>query len=104
MKHSAVKTLGAAALGAAVAAVGAGAAHAAPTVPSAAQALGQVSKAVPAASVDKALPAAGTTISQTRSAAAKGAAAARQPMGQGPTAPVGRLLGGLPLLKSLPLR
>ncbi|MEU6553923.1 ATP-binding protein [Streptomyces sp. NPDC046915] len=107
MKQSAAKTLGVAAVGVAIAAVGAGTANAAPSVPNTAQALDQVSKTVPAETVDKALPGTGSTIAQTRPAAVAGAAAAQpaaeQAMRQGPTSPVGKLLGGLPLLKGLPL-
>lgn len=91
MKQSAVKTLGAAALGAAFAAVGAGAADAAPAVPDTSQTLGTVTRA---------LPGAGHTLAQGQSTVGAGMAAARpavaNPAGQ-PGAPVGGLLGGLPL-------
>ncbi|MGW7254196.1 ATP-binding protein [Streptomyces sp. NPDC054834] len=106
MKQSAAKSLGAAVVGVAIAAVGAGTANAAPSLPNTAQALDQVSKTVPTESVSKALPGAGSTIAQARPAAVPGAAAqpaGKRAMKQGPTSPVGQLLGGLPLLKGLPL-
>ncbi|WP_416977026.1 ATP-binding protein [Streptomyces sp. T028] len=109
MKQSAAKTLGVAALGAAIAAVGAGAANAAPAVPDAPQALDTVSGSLPlenAKNVTKALPAAGKVLeqaqpSQAQPALAAGLAAvqpaAEQALAHGPTKPVAGLLGGLPV-------
>ncbi|WP_030746900.1 hypothetical protein [Streptomyces sp. NRRL S-31] len=101
MKQSAAKSLGVAALGAAIAAVGAGAANAAPAVPDAAQALDTVTRTLPAENVGKALPGATEALAQGQGAAATGLAAARPAVGkvlaEGPTAPTAALLGGLPL-------
>ncbi|KUO11932.1 ATP-binding protein [Streptomyces sp. DSM 15324] len=109
MKQSAAKTLGVAALGAAIAAVGAGAAHAAPAVPDASQALETVTGSLPlenVTNVTKALPGAGKALeqaqlSQAQPALAAGLAAvqpaAEQALSHGPTKPVAGLLGGLPV-------
>ncbi|MER6024773.1 ATP-binding protein [Streptomyces sp. NPDC001851] len=112
MKHSAVRTLGVAALGAAFAAVGAGAAHAAPAVPDTAPALDGVTRTLPAGNVGTAQP--GTADALTRGQDALGAGvAAAQPavesaLRQGATAPVHSRLGGLPVqdlpTHSLPTR
>ncbi|MDX3387293.1 ATP-binding protein [Streptomyces niveiscabiei] len=96
MKQSAAKTLGVAALGAAIAAVGAGAASAAPALPDV-QALGGVTNA---------LPGAGEVVSQAQPAIATSAAAvapiAQRALADGPTKPVAGLLGGLPVGQGLP--
>ena len=101
MKQSAAKTLGVAALGAAFAAAGAGAANAAPAVPDATQALGGVTKTLPAENVSKALPGAGESLDQGRTALGSGLTAAqpaaRQAVADSPAKPVSRLLGGLPV-------
>ncbi|MFD4597200.1 ATP-binding protein [Streptomyces sp. NPDC058464] len=101
MKQSAAKTLGVAALGAAFAAVGAGAANAAPAVPDAPQALGTVTKTLPAENVAKALPVAGGALAQGQTALGAGLTAVQpavqQALADGPTKPVAGLLGGLPL-------
>ncbi|MEU0049788.1 ATP-binding protein [Streptomyces sp. NPDC006184] len=115
MKQSAAKTLGVAALGAAVAAVGAGAANAAPVTPDAGQTLNTVTKALPPEQVVDALPDSGAMkvlkpVAKRGVAAAlpvvgKGLAAAQpvaeSTLSKGPAGPVGGLLGGLPL-KGLP--
>ncbi|MGW7525496.1 ATP-binding protein [Streptomyces sp. NPDC054783] len=102
MKHSAVRTLGVAALGATFAAVGAGAANAAaPAVPDATPALGTVSRTLPAGDAGIAQP--GTTDALTRGQDALGAgmAAARPTVENalqgGATGPVHSRLGGLPV-------
>ncbi|MFF9086822.1 ATP-binding protein [Streptomyces sp. NPDC014991] len=115
MKQSAAKTLGVAALGAAVAAVGAGAANAAPAAPAAGQSLSTVTKALPPERVVEALPDSGAmkllkpvaerNVAAAAPAVGKGVAAA-QPVAEGvlakgPAGPAGGLLGGLPL-KGLP--
>ncbi|WP_406455430.1 ATP-binding protein [Streptomyces sp. NBC_01622] len=104
MKQSAAKTLGVAALGAAFAAVGAGAASAAPAVPDTTQVLGAVTHTLPAENVTKALPGAGEALSQAQPALAGGLSAvqpaAEKVLSDGPTAPVARLLGGLPLSRT----
>ncbi|WP_330338166.1 ATP-binding protein [Streptomyces sp. NBC_00557] len=104
MKQSAAKTLGVAALGAAFAAVGAGAANAAPAVPDAGQAtqaLGGVARTLPAENVSRAVPGATEALTQGQGAVGSGLAAAqpavKNVLAKGPTAPVARLLGGLPL-------
>ncbi|MCF1507233.1 ATP-binding protein [Streptomyces glomeratus] len=97
MKQSAAKTLGVAALGAAFAAVGAGVASAAPAVPDVAGP-DTATQALPLGNVAGALPGAGEALGQgQRALGAVGKAAA-----DGPAAPVGGLLGGLPV-KTLPL-
>ncbi|MEU3857902.1 ATP-binding protein [Streptomyces sp. NPDC028722] len=115
MKQSAAKTLGVAALGAAVAAVGAGAANAAPATPAAGQTLATVTKALPSGQIVEALPDSGAMkllkplaergVTAAVPAAGKGVAAA-QPVAESvlaksPTGPVNGLLGGMPL-KGLP--
>ncbi|MFH9659412.1 ATP-binding protein [Streptomyces sp. NPDC017248] len=115
MKQSAARTLGVAALGAAIAAVGAGAAHAAPAARDAGHTLDTVTKTLPPEQLIDALPESGAVktlkpVAKRGAAAAlpalkKGAAAA-QPVAEsvvaeGPTKPVAGLLGGLPL-KGLP--
>ncbi|MFF4487077.1 ATP-binding protein [Streptomyces sp. NPDC001544] len=110
MKQSAVKTLGVAALGVAIAAVGAGTADAA-AGPNAGKTLDGVTKTLPTKNVEKALPGAGQALSKGRPAVLAGTTAARpvadQALRQGPTSPVSGLLGGLPvaggLAKGLPL-
>ncbi|MBV2355939.1 ATP-binding protein [Streptomyces sp. J2-1] len=105
MKQSAGKTLGVAALGAAFAAVGAGAANAAPAVPDATHALDTVTRTLPAENLAHALPGTGEALTQGQGAVGAGMAAAQpavqKVLADGPTAPVGGLLGGLPL-KGLP--
>ncbi|MER6567082.1 ATP-binding protein [Streptomyces sp. NPDC001093] len=101
MKHSAVRTLGVAALGAAFAAVGAGAANAAPAVPDATPPLDTVSRTLPAGDAGIAQP--GTTDALSRGQDALGAGmAAAQPAVEnalqgGATGPVHSRLGGLPV-------
>lgn len=109
MKQSAAKTLGVAALGVAFAAAGAGAANAAPGVPSApdpSQALGTVSQALPLENVSQALPGATGTVDQgqrTLGAGLEAAHPAAAPvLAEGPAAPVGGLLGGIPAGQTLP--
>jgi hypothetical protein len=116
MKQSAAKTLGVAALGAALAAIGAGAANAAPAVPDAARTLDTVTKLLPPAQVVDALPDSGA-VKTLKPLAKRGVAAvpaarkglvAAQPVAEravaeGPTKPVGDLLGGLPV-KGLPTK
>ncbi|MYW48264.1 ATP-binding protein [Streptomyces sp. SID161] len=101
MKQSAAKTLGVAALGAAIAAIGAGAANAAPAVPDAGQALDLVTRTLPAENVGKALPGATEALTQGQGALGAGVAAAQpavqKVLAEGPTAPAAALLGGLPL-------
>lgn len=92
MKQSAAKTLGVAALGAAIAAAGAGAANAAPAAPDATRALGTVTKS---------LPGAGGALTQGQSALGAGLESAQPTTDKvltgGPTNPAAGLLGGLPL-------
>lgn len=101
MKHSAARTLGVAALGAAFVAVGAGAANAAPAVPDTAPGLDAVTRTLPAENVGSAQP--GATDALTRGQDALGAGmAAAQPavesaLKQGATGPVNSRLGGLPV-------
>ncbi|AYN39747.1 ATP-binding protein [Streptomyces dangxiongensis] len=111
MKQSAAKTLGVAALGAAVAAVGAGAANAAPATPDAGRTLNTVTKALPAEGIIEALPDSGAMkllkplaergVATAVPAVGKGVAAAQPTaesvLAKGPTGPVGGLLGGMPL-------
>ncbi|GGR54101.1 MULTISPECIES: ATP-binding protein [Streptomyces] len=111
MKQSAAKTLGVAALGAAVAAIGAGAANAAPAAPDAAHTLDTVTKLLPPGQVVDALPDSGA-VKTLKPLAKRGVAAAvpaarkglvvAQPVAEhavaeGPTKPVAGLLGGLPV-------
>jgi len=89
MKHSAAKTLGVAALGAAFAAAGAGAANAAPAappVPDVPKTLETVTQSLPTETVTQSLPGAGEVVTQAPSA-----------LGGGHTNPVGGLIGGLPV-------
>ncbi|MFF9024034.1 ATP-binding protein [Streptomyces eurythermus] len=117
MKQSAAKTLGVAALGAAVAAIGAGAANAAPAAPDAARTLDTVTKLLPPAQVVDALPDSGAVktlkplakrgVAAAVPAARKGLVAAQpvaeRAVAEGPTKPVADLLGGLPV-KGLPTK
>ncbi|MFF3715239.1 ATP-binding protein [Streptomyces prasinus] len=89
MKHSAAKTLGVAALGAAFAAAGAGAATAAPAVPEALPALDTATRTLPTETLSGALPEAGQ------------AAGAGQQLTDGPAQPVTGMLGGMPLQGSV---
>ncbi|CAM5708920.1 ATP-binding protein OS=Streptomyces tendae OX=1932 GN=GUR47_16275 PE=4 SV=1 [Streptomyces tendae] len=66
MKQSAAKTLGVAALGAAVAAAGAGAASAAPELPDTAEAVDSVARTLPAETVSQVAPGAGNVLEQGR--------------------------------------
>ncbi|MEV6960069.1 ATP-binding protein [Streptomyces sp. NPDC051207] len=106
MKQSAAKTLGVAALGAAFAAAGMGAANAAPAVPDAGQALGTVTKTLPAQDLAQPAPGVGETLAQGQGAVGTGLAAARPVVEQiltgGPTEPVAGLFGGLPVGQALP--
>ncbi|WP_149827744.1 ATP-binding protein [Streptomyces tailanensis] len=105
MKQSAAKTLGVAALGVAFAAAGAGAANAAPGVPGApdpSQALGTVSQALPLDNVSQTLPGATGTVDQGQRALGAGLEAAHPAVAEGPAAPVGGLLGGIPVGQTLP--
>lgn len=106
MKHSAAKTLGVAALGAAFAAAGAGAANAAPAVPETSQALGTVTQSVPARSAATVLPATAEALAMSHKTLGTGLSAARpateKVLKGGSTAPVQSLLGGLPVGKALP--
>ncbi|MGW0709388.1 ATP-binding protein [Streptomyces sp. NPDC002643] len=103
MKQSAAKTLGVAALGAAIAAAGAGAANAAPSAPApdASQALGTVTQSLPVEKVSQALPSATGAVTQGQRALGAGLEAAQPAtasvLAEGPTSPVGKLLGGLPV-------
>ncbi|GAA4805597.1 ATP-binding protein [Streptomyces ziwulingensis] len=112
MKQSAAKTLGVAALGAAFAAAGAGAATAAPGVPDAAQTLGGLTRTLPTETVTQALPGgAAHVLGQGQRAAGTGLTAAQpvveqlvaEQLANGPTGPLGGLLGGLPVQGGLPL-
>ncbi|MGW5236684.1 hypothetical protein ACWEQU_31435, partial [Streptomyces nodosus] len=105
MKHSAAKTLGVAALGAAFAAAGAGVASAAPaSVPDAAG-LPAVTGGLPLGKVAGTLPGAGEALGQGQNALGRAAAVARPvahwTLADGPAAPAAGLLGGLPV-KGLP--
>lgn len=104
MKQSAAKTLGVAALGAAFAAAGAGAATAAPALPDTAQAVDSVARTLPAETVSQVAPGAGNVLEQGRKVSGTGLTAAQpvveqllaEQLAEGPTAPVAKLLGGLP--------
>ncbi|MDI3409315.1 ATP-binding protein [Streptomyces cavernicola] len=105
MKHSAAKTLGVAALGAAFAAAGAGSASAvAPGLTDAAGTVGNVASTLPVEEVGKALPAgAGQHLATGQQALAGGLSAASQaPAGEGD--PVKGLIGGLPVGEGLPVQ
>ncbi|EKX66925.1 ATP-binding protein [Streptomyces ipomoeae] len=111
MKQSAAKTLGVAALGAAIAAVGAGAANAAPSAPGAldaSQALGTVTQSLPVENVSQALPGVAGAATQGQRALGAGLEASQPAAGgvlaEGPTAPVGGLLGGVPAGQTLPAK
>ncbi|MCL6734107.1 hypothetical protein [Streptomyces neyagawaensis] len=111
MKQSAAKTLGVAALGAAIAAAGASAANAAPSMPAApdaSQAVGTVTQSLPVEKVSKALPAPGGAVTQGQRALGAGLEsmqpATANVLAEGPTAPAGGLLGGLPAGKPLPTK
>ncbi|GAA3792333.1 ATP-binding protein [Streptomyces phyllanthi] len=102
MKQVAAKTLGVAALGAAIAAAGAGAASAAtalPAAPDASKTLGTVTKSLPTENVSKTLPGAGEVATQGQSALGTGVAAAQptadKVIPDGKSAPTTKLLGGL---------
>ncbi|MEV6112144.1 ATP-binding protein [Streptomyces sp. NPDC052109] len=104
MKQSAAKTLGVAALGAAIAAVGAGSANAATALPQAGQAtqaLDSVTKTLPAGNVSKALPGATQALSRGQGVVGAGVShaqpALRNALAKSPTARVAGLLGGLPV-------
>ncbi|EHN76159.1 ATP-binding protein [Streptomyces coelicoflavus] len=109
MKQSAAKTLGVAALGAAFAAAGAGAATAAPALPDAAQTVDSVARTLPAETVSQVAPGAGNALEQGRRISGTGLTAAQpvveqvvaEQLAEGPTEPVAKLLGGVPL-KGLP--
>ncbi|MDI3423569.1 ATP-binding protein [Streptomyces luteolus] len=105
MKHSAAKTLGVAALGAAFAAAGAGSASAVvPGLTDAAGTVGNVASALPVGEVAKNLPA-GESLAQGQQALAGGLSAAQTPdaAASGEGDPVSGLLGGLPVGKGLPV-
>ncbi|GGU82857.1 hypothetical protein GCM10010260_14440 [Streptomyces filipinensis] len=101
MKHSAARTLGVAALGAAFAAIGAGAAHAAPALPDTAPALDNVTRTLPAENVGAAQPGAADALTRGQDALGAGVAAAQpaveNALKQGATGPVHSRLGGLPV-------
>ncbi|MEU6664395.1 ATP-binding protein [Streptomyces sp. NPDC046727] len=101
MKQSAAKTLGVAALGAAIAAVGAGTADAAPAGPGAAQALDTVTKTLPGENVGRAVPVATQALVQGQGVVGAGLAAVQpsvaKALAEGPTAPAAGLLGGMPV-------
>ncbi|AKJ11177.1 ATP-binding protein [Streptomyces incarnatus] len=102
MKHSAVRTLGVAALGAAFAAAGAGAANAAvPAVPDAAPALGTVARTLPAGDTGMNQPAATDALSRGQDALGAGMAATQPAVENalhgGPTGPLHSRIGGLPV-------
>ncbi|GGR70375.1 hypothetical protein GCM10010252_05730 [Streptomyces aureoverticillatus] len=129
MKHSAAKTLGVAALGAAFAATGAGAANAASAVPDAAGTVGTVTSALPAGELSQVMPeGAPESLSAGQSALQSGLTAAQptldkavpsgddegedggkadkaakstKPAPAKPTDPVAGLLGGLPVANGL---
>lgn len=101
MKQAAAKTLGVAALGAAIAATGAGAANAAaPALPDS-QALDTVTKSLPSENVARTLPALEGATAQGQTALGTALETAQpavsQVLAKGPTAPVAQLLGGLPV-------
>ncbi|MDQ8704171.1 ATP-binding protein [Streptomyces sp. LHD-70] len=104
MKHSAAKTLGVAALGAAFAAAGAGSASAVvPGLTDAAGTVGNVASTLPVGEVAKTLPA-GESLAQGQQALAGGLSATQTtaaPSGEGD--PVSGLIGGLPVGKGLPI-
>ncbi|MFM9369522.1 ATP-binding protein [Streptomyces sp. Da 82-17] len=108
MKHSAAKSLGVAALGAAFAAAGAGSAAAvAPAVGDAAATVGNVASALPVEEVGKALPAgAGQHLGTGQKALAGGLSTVQSAdavtNGDGGD-PVKGLIGGLPVGKGLPI-
>ncbi|MFE7837813.1 ATP-binding protein [Streptomyces sp. NPDC057474] len=106
MKQSAAKTLGVAVVGAAIAAAGAGAANAAPSVPDASQALGAATQALPVENVTKTLPGTAGGLTQGQRALGAGLETAQPAVAgaEGPTAPVAKLLGGLPVGKTLPTK
>jgi hypothetical protein len=111
MKQSAAKTLGVAALGAAVAAVGAGVANAAPAAPDVARTLDTATKLLPPEQVVEALPDSGTVktlkplaksgvgaaVPAARKAAVVAQPVAERAVAEGPAKPVTGLLGGLPV-------
>ncbi|KOT95215.1 MULTISPECIES: hypothetical protein [Streptomyces] len=105
MKQSAAKTLGVAALGAAFAAAGAGAATAAPELPDAAQTVDSVARTLPAETVSQVAPGAGNVLEQGRKVSHTGLTVAQpvaeqlvaEQVAEGPTKPVAKLLGGVPL-------
>ncbi|ANJ09177.1 ATP-binding protein [Streptomyces parvulus] len=105
MKQSAAKTLGVAALGAAFAAAGAGAATAAPELPDTAQTVDSVARTLPAETVSQVAPGAGNVLEQGRRIAGTGLTAAQpvaeqvlaEQLSEGPTEPVAKLLGGVPV-------
>ncbi|MEU6364618.1 ATP-binding protein [Streptomyces sp. NPDC046931] len=101
MKQSAAKTVGVAALGAAFAAVGAGVASAAPAVPDIAGP-DTVTQALPLGNVTGTVPGAGEVLGQGQRALGTAVPAVGKAAADGPAAPVGGLLGGLPV-KTLPL-
>ncbi|MCW8118145.1 MULTISPECIES: ATP-binding protein [Streptomyces violaceoruber group] len=109
MKQSATKTLGVAALGAAFAAAGAGAATAAPELPDTAQTVDSVARTLPAETVSQVAPGAGNVLEQGRKISHTGLTVAQpvveqvvaEQLAEGPTEPVAKLLGGVPL-KGLP--
>ncbi|MER7184455.1 ATP-binding protein, partial [Streptomyces hyaluromycini] len=76
-------------------------ANAAPALPDASQALGTVTKTLPAGNVAKALPGAGGALAQGQTALGAGLTAVQpaveQVLADGPAKPVAGLLGGLPL-------
>lgn len=109
MKQSAARTLGVAALGAAFAAAGTGAATAAPQLPDAAQTVDSVARTLPAETVSQVAPGAGNALEQGRRISHTGLTVAQpvveqlvaEQVAEGPTEPVAKLLGGVPL-KGLP--
>ena len=102
MKHSAAKSLGVAALGAAFAAAGAGSASAvAPGLPDAASTVGTVASTLPVESVSKALPAGGAeSLTSGQNVLEGGLSSVQAPTDGGD--PVSGLLGGLSV-QDLPL-
>ncbi|GAA2577615.1 MULTISPECIES: ATP-binding protein [Streptomyces] len=111
MKQSAAKTLGVAALGAAFAAAGAGAATAAPGLPDTAQTVDSVARTLPAETVSQVAPGAGNLLEQGRRISHTGLTVAQpvveqvvaEQLADGPTEPVAKLLGGVPV-QSLPTK
>ncbi|MFD0057635.1 ATP-binding protein [Streptomyces sp. NPDC015140] len=105
MKQSAVKTLGVAALGAVFAAAGAGAASAAPELPNTAQTVDSVTRTLPAQTVSQVAPGAGNVLEQGRRVSGTGLTAAQpvveqvvaEQLAEGPTEPVAKQLGGVPV-------